>query len=279
MFTRYNGVKVTRIEGLCILLKRYSYPNWYLDLIPKFCRPVPQLCMIANHVTNFIYERWHHLLTSFNQPWPSPANLKRYANYIHQSGAPIEYCWGFMDGTVRSVCRPGERQRQLCNGHKRVHGIKFSSIVCPDGMIANLHGRIKGRRDDSFMITRSGILDQLEHFSFWPHREILCVYGDPDCPLRGQLQTPFRGANLNPFQISWNKQMSRARVSVEWVFGDVINYFQLLHFRKNIKIILSAVGKMDIVCALLHNARSRFYGTSTENYLGLQPPLIGEYFL
>ena len=73
--------------------------------------------------------------------------------------------------------------------------------------------------------------------------------------------------------------MSSARVSVEWVFGDVINYFQLLDFRKNIKIILSAVGKMDIVCALFHNARSRFYGTSTENYLGLQAPLIGEYFL
>ena len=71
-----------------------------------------------------------------------------------------------MDGTVRSVCRPGERQRQLCNGHERVHGIIFQSTVCPDGMIANLYGPIKGRRDDSFMITRSGILDQLEHFSF-----------------------------------------------------------------------------------------------------------------
>ena len=67
---------------------------------------------------------------------------------------------------MRSMCRPGERQRQLCNRHKRVHGIKFPSIVCPDGMIANLYGPSKGRRDDSFMIARSGILDQLEHFSF-----------------------------------------------------------------------------------------------------------------
>ena len=71
-----------------------------------------------------------------------------------------------MDDEVRSVCRPGERQRQLCNGHKRVHGIKFQSIVCPDGMIANFYGPIKGRRDDSFMIARLGILDQLGHFSF-----------------------------------------------------------------------------------------------------------------
>ena len=68
MLTRYSGVKVTGVEGHCILLKRYSYQNRYLDLIPRFGRPVPQLCMIANHVTNFIYGRWHHLLTSFNQP-------------------------------------------------------------------------------------------------------------------------------------------------------------------------------------------------------------------
>ena len=138
MFTCYNGVTVTGIEGLYILLKRYSYPNRYLDLIPRFGRPVPQLCMIANHVMNFIYEEWHHLLTSFNQPWLSPANLKRYADYIHQSGAPLENYWGFVDETVHSVCKPGKGQRQLYNGHKRVHGIKFQSIVCLDGIIANL---------------------------------------------------------------------------------------------------------------------------------------------
>ena len=79
-----------RNRGPKILLKRYSYPYRYLDLIPRLGRPVPELCMIANHVMNFIYERWHHLLTSINQPWLCLANLKRYANYIPQSGAPLE---------------------------------------------------------------------------------------------------------------------------------------------------------------------------------------------
>ena len=92
MFTCYNGVKVIGIEDVCILLKRYFYPNRYLDLILRFGRPVPQLCMIANHVMNFIYERWNHLVTSFKQPCLPPANLKRYADYIHQIAAPLEYC-------------------------------------------------------------------------------------------------------------------------------------------------------------------------------------------
>ena len=118
-----------------------------------------------------------------------------------------------MNGTVRSVSRPGEGQRQLYNGHIRVHGIKFQSIVCPDGMIANLYGPTEGRLHDSFILARSGILDQLEHFSFGSHGEILCilcVYGDPTYHLRAHLETPFRGANLTPLQISWNKEISSA---------------------------------------------------------------------
>ena len=136
---------------------------------------------------------------------------------------------------MRSVCRPREGQRQLYNGHKRVHGIKFQLKVCPDGMIANLYRPIEGRRHDSFMLSRSEILDQLEHFSFGLHGEILCIYGDPAYPLGAQWQTPLRGANLTPFQISCNKEMSSARVSVEWVFGAIINCFKFLDFRKNLR--------------------------------------------
>ena len=72
--------------------------------------------------------------------------------------------------------------------------------------------------------------------------------------------------------------MSSVRVSVEWVFGDVINYYKFLDFRKNLKIQLSAVGKMHIVCALLQNARSCFYGNSTSSFFACNPPSIQEYF-
>ena len=48
--------------------------------------------------------------------------------------------------------------------------------------------------------------------------------------------------------------MSRVRVSVEWVFGDVLNYFKFVDFKKNLKIGLSAVGKIYTVSALLRHA-------------------------
>ena len=47
--------------------------------------------------------------------------------------------------------------------------------------------------------------------------------------------------------------MSKARVSVEWIFGDIINYFAFLDFKKKLKVKLSAVGKMYIT---MHNVRT-----------------------
>ena len=67
--------------------------------------------------------------------------------------------------------------------------------------------------------------------------------------------------------------MSIVRVS----FGDVINYFKFFDFRKNLKILLSAVGKMCIICALLQNARSYFYGNSTSSFFSCNPPSLQEY--
>jgi len=95
-------------------------------------------------------------------------------------------------------------------------------------------------------------------------------------PLCLQLQAPFRGAQINEQQKEWNKAMSAVQTSVEWVFGDIVNYIKFLDFHKKLKIQLSAVGKMYIVCVILQNSRSCFYGSTTSNYC--QPPLIQNYF-
>ena len=71
--------------------------------------------------------------------------------------------------------------------------------------------------------------------------------------------------------------MAEVRVSVEWIFGDVVNFFNSLDFRK-IKDI-SAVGKIYITCALLHNAQACFYGSTTyEFFFKISPPAVKECF-
>ena len=53
---------------------------------------------------------------------------------------------GFVDGTVRPVCRPTNNQRALFNGRKRIHTIKFQSVVAANGFIANLYDPVKGKK-------------------------------------------------------------------------------------------------------------------------------------
>ena len=55
-----------------------------------------------------------------------------------EPGALHGNCFAFFDGTVRLISRLGQNQRIVYSGHKRVHSIKFQSVVTPKGMIANM---------------------------------------------------------------------------------------------------------------------------------------------
>ena len=100
---------------------------------------------------NIIYDIWHHFFTTFEQPWLDNPKLESFAETIHLKGAALRNCWGFIDGTVRPISRPGRHQRVVYNGHKKVHSLKFQSIVAPNGLIANLFRPVEGKRHDSAM--------------------------------------------------------------------------------------------------------------------------------
>ena len=135
-------------------------------------------------------------------------------------------------------------------------------------MIANLYGPVEGKRHDSDMLAESG-LQQLTKHSHSPAGQPLRIYGDPAYPLIVPFQAPFKGARLTDDENDCNKSMSKVSVSVEWVLGDIMNYFAFMDFKKNLKIGLNSVGKMYITCALLHNARACLYHNSTTDFLAL----------
>lgn len=137
-----NGTKATGLEGLCILLRRFSYPCRYSDLIPRFGRSKPELCLISNEVMRLVFGTHGYLLTSFEQEWLQPNKLQEYARAVYEKSHALENCWGFVDGTVRAICRPEVNQRVVYNGHKRVHALKYQSVVAANGLIANLYGPI-----------------------------------------------------------------------------------------------------------------------------------------
>ncbi|KAJ8017757.1 hypothetical protein HOLleu_44613 [Holothuria leucospilota] len=165
----------------------------------------------------------------------------------------------------------------MYNGHKRIHALKFQSVTTPNGLIAHLYGPVEGRRHDAYILRESGLLEELEARSRDPEGKILCIYGDPAYPLRPQLQAPFPTANITRDQEAFNAAMSKVRISVEWSFGDILNYFKFTDYKKSQKV-LSACGKMYIVSGLLTNAHTCVHKNNTSTYFGLDPPSLEEYF-
>ena len=94
--------------------------------------------LITNEVLDFIYDNHHHIVTEWNGKVLSPAAIQLYAESISRKEFPLNYCFGFVDGTFRPISRPGSRQRVVYNGHKTVHALKFQSIALPNGIIGNI---------------------------------------------------------------------------------------------------------------------------------------------
>ena len=63
------------------------------------------------------------------------------------------------------------------------------------------------------------------------------------------------------------------------LLNDIINCVKFLNFKKNLKVGLSAMGKMYIVCALMENAHTILYGSVTTEYFDINPPTLDDYFI
>ena len=82
-FRARNGTVLSGEEGLCVLLKRLSYPNRLGDLSEIFGRSISELSYIFNGNLDFVDNAHSHLLTDLNQTWLSPASLQVFADAIH----------------------------------------------------------------------------------------------------------------------------------------------------------------------------------------------------
>ena len=100
------------------------------------------ISMVMNTVLDFIYDTHGARITQWSHDILGPDQMEMYAAAISAKGDPLQNCFGFKDGTVRPIARPGEHQRILYNGHKRVHTLKFQSVVLRNGLIANMYGPV-----------------------------------------------------------------------------------------------------------------------------------------
>ena len=57
-----------------------------------------------------------------------------------------------------------------------------------------------------------------------------------------------------------------------------MNFFKFTDYKKDLKISLSAVGKIYVACALLRNPLTCLYGNNTSTFFNVKPPNLEEYF-
>lgn len=196
---------------------------------------------------------------------------------IQQKNAPLRNCWGFIDGTARAICRPGVDQQEYFSGHKRLHCVKYQSVLCPDGIIVSLLGPFHGRRHDAGILRESGFYEQLESCCKFPHERNFVLYGDPAYGVREQLISPHRQGRLTPQQQHFNTAMSAVRQSVEWGFQKIATQFAFVDFKKSQKILLQDIGKMYQTCAVLTNCHTCLYKSQTNYYFNTEPPTLEQY--
>ena len=152
----------------------------------------------------------------------------------------------------------------------------MQAVTMPNGLIAHLYGPLEGRRHDAFMLSESGLQLKLRPLNA-PNGDPYVLYGDSAYGLSRNILSPFRGVNLNSQEKEFNKAMSSVRMSVEWTFGKIVQYFAYLDFKKNQKILLQPIGKYYLVGALLTNCHTCLYGSTTSTFFDLQPPSLETY--
>ena len=171
-----NQVQYTAEICLLMVLYRFAYPSTLNKLEVTFGIHSSACCGIVNHGVNLISAKFENRLTEFDVELVL-RNLEKYQTAItRKSNGAVTTCFGLIDATLHLISRPwagGKRrhglrntnnlQRAVYSGHKRHHGLKFQSVVVPDGMIVEMFGPVEGRRHDVTVLKASKLEQKLVH--------------------------------------------------------------------------------------------------------------------
>lgn len=113
--------RVDSMEALCILLKRFSYPNRSIELRRMFGRGKGTLSRVFYWVLRYIDQNFTPILQSWNVTWLQEEDFHLYSGVICAIGRVLPGCFGFFDGTATPIARPKRLQRHCFSGHKRHH--------------------------------------------------------------------------------------------------------------------------------------------------------------
>ena len=136
-------------------------------------------------------------------------------------------------------------------------------------------GPVNGNRHDSFLLRESEILEIMDEICQQLGEDYV-LFGDSAYPISRFLFRMYKGV-MTALQRAFNQDMSPARVSVEWGFGQIVELWPFLDYRKKLKILLSPVGLYFGVGNMLTNIHTCLYGSIITREFGMGRPSLSMY--
>jgi hypothetical protein len=214
----------------------------------------------------------------------SAEELRTFAAAVERISG-VDVCFGFLDGTIRPVCKPQEAQGEFYNGKDRVHALKYQIVSTPDGMIRHLDGPWPGRRHDQHMVTSAPSLRGIPVLQNWllqhprtPYGTAYFIYADAGYSTAPCIETPWPDGAFNLEHEAYNQAMAASRIAVEWEFGHILFYWAAHHFKPQQKVMTEqGIGQVYTVSALLTNFYNCLHPSKTSTYFGVTPPSLRAY--
>jgi len=219
--------------------------------------------------------QWEHTLLL--RPELLRDRLPALARAVSESGCPLTQCWGFIDGTVRPICRPTIGEESMFSGHKRVHGFKYQSVIGADGIFWDFQGPFDGCRHDVYLLKQSGLLDRMQELD--PSLSFF-IYGDGAYYVDTHIIGPYLGASLAPEEKRFNQYMSKMRVTVEWGFATLVRLWSGLDFKPSQKPFKTPIADFFKAAVILANCNNILRGgNQISMYFGTKPSFTVEEYL
>ena len=263
---------------LLVLLFRLSYPHRISPDMEKF------FGMRKSHISATLIT-FGESMCCLSKPYLTNLSIWQqriplYSQLIRSKLGVLDArnIWGFLDATIRPTCRPLYYQQTIYTRYKRCHGLKFQSIVTPDGMIASLLGPFSSKTHDARIFRESGLFDRLrEMMPVGVGEAVYCLYADSAYALSAWIMHGYINPQANSPEADFNVRMSSARIAVEWGYKNVTQLWQFLDFRRQMMVFKTPVAQLYIVAAFLTNLRCCFYGNQQSDYFGATRMSVEEY--
>ena len=263
-------------EALCMMCFKYAFPMRHGTMVKIFGCSTCRMSRIVSALRRLIFARFRDSI--FNPRVLKPEELEVFCAAVKNKSG-ISTCFGFIDGTVRPICKPSVLQGACYNGKDRRHALKYQGVTTPDGMFLQLAGPWPGSRHDQFMVRESGIVAYLESI---PRRAsdgaVYCIYADQGYSQAFGIETPYFDGAVNAQHEAFNQCMASSRITVEWAFGSIVQKWQSTAFTPSQQLLSNRkIGQVYVVAGVLCNLLNTLTRNNTSKYFGVQPPVLEVY--